>query len=81
MKFDHIWQYNHGTWKNYDSKASDIIEEIYQNYLSNRGDSDVRAVRSGEWEYMVDFAALKQTNIQHENHTVREVRRVPVKSL
>jgi len=65
-------------WKNYDAKASDVVEEVYQKYLANRGDTDVRAVKSGQWEYMVDFLAMKQTNIQHENHTVRNIRRTKV---
>jgi len=76
-KFDHHWQYSDGTWKNYDLTASDTVEEVYQGYLAKRGDTDVRAVKSGQWEYMVDFAALKQTNLQHENHTIRSIRRVP----
>jgi len=57
-------------------EASETVEEVYQGYLANRGNSDVRAVKSGQWEYMVDFMALKQTNIQHENHTIRNIRRV-----
>jgi len=76
-KFDHFWQYEDNGWKNYDVAASDTVEEVYQNYLSNRGDNDVRAVHSGSWEYQVDFMALKQTNIQHPNHKTRNIRRVP----
>jgi len=78
-KYDHFWQYDDHGWKNYDPTASDVVEEVYQNYLSNRGDTDVRAVKSGHWEYMVDFLAMKQTNIQHESHTVRNIRRAPLK--
>jgi len=76
-KYDHFWQYEDGTWKDYDVEASDTVEEVYLNYLTNRGDNDVRAVHSGQWEYQVDFMAFKQTNIQHPNHTVRNIRRVP----
>jgi len=75
-KYDHHWQYHHGTWKDYDAKASDTVEETYLKYLENRGETDVRAVKSGQWEYQVDFMAMKQTNIQHENHTVRNIRRL-----
>jgi len=53
------------------------VEEVYQNYLANRGDTDVRAVKSGTWEYQVDFLGMKQMNIVHDNHTVRNIRRVP----
>lgn len=75
-KYEYGWQYYHDGWRNYDPEASDVVESVYQGYLENRGDTDVRAVRSGSWEYMVDFLAFKQTNIQHENHTVRDIRRI-----
>eukprot|EP01117_Protostelium_nocturnum_P010933 TRINITY_DN3952_c0_g1_i1.p1 TRINITY_DN3952_c0_g1~~TRINITY_DN3952_c0_g1_i1.p1 ORF type:complete len:349 (-),score=152.29 TRINITY_DN3952_c0_g1_i1:210-1256(-) len=77
-KYDHFWQYKEreGVWGNYMLEASDVLEGVYQGYLSNRGDTDVRAVKSGDWEYQVDFLAMKQTNLQHANHTVREIRRV-----
>jgi len=56
-KFDHVWQYKNdsGNWGMYDMKASDILEQVYQKYLLNRSDTDVRAVKSGSWEYQVDF--------------------------
>jgi len=76
-KYDHVWQYHDGSWKSYDVKASDTVEETYLKYLENRGETDVRAVHSGQWEYQVDFMAMKQTNIQHENHTTRNIRRMP----
>lgn len=76
LKSDYIWQYQDNTWRNYATEASNVVEDVYQAYLANRGDTDVRAVRSGDWEYMVDFMAMKQTNIQHQNHTVRNIRRV-----
>jgi len=77
-KYEYAWQYYDTVWKNYDVKASDVVEDVYQKYLENRGDTDVRAVKSGQWEYMVDFMAMKQTNIQHANHTVRNIRRVKI---
>jgi len=70
-----VWQYFDKMWKNYDVAASDTVEDTYLKYLANKGDTDVRAVHSGEWEYQVDFLALKQTNIGHSNHTVRSIRR------
>jgi len=78
LKGDYLWQYDHNGWKNYEATASNVVEDVYQNYLSNRGDTDVRAVKSGQWEYLVDFMALKQTNIQHEAHTTRNIRRIKV---
>jgi len=76
LKYDYIWQYHDGSWKNYQTASSDVCEEVYQKYLLNKGETDVRAVKSGQWEYMVDFVAMKQTNIQHEQHTVRDIRRI-----
>ena len=39
---------------------------------------DVRAVKSGDFRYQIDFKAMKQTNIEHVNHTVRDIRRKPL---
>lgn len=74
-KEEYVWQYHNGTWKNYDAKASDVVEKAYQDYLKNRETTAVCLVKSGEWEYMIDFLA-KQTNIRHENHTTRDIRRL-----
>jgi len=77
--FSFVWQYQEGsTWQAYDLNASDLVEKAYQDYLKNPGMCDVRAVKSGQWQYQVDFLNNKQTNIQHENHTVRSIRRVPL---
>jgi hypothetical protein len=38
--------------------------------------SDVRSVKSGEWEYTVDFMNWFQTNIVHFAHKVRSIRRL-----
>jgi len=78
LRGEYLWQYDHNGWKNYTVEASNVVEDVYTNYLSNRGDTDVRAVKSGQWEYLVDFMAMKQTNIQHEAHTTRNIRRIKV---
>jgi len=70
-----IWQYHHNTWQNYDQQASDLVEEQYQEWLSNNQMFDVRSVKSGNFEYNVDFRRNVQTNIQHPSHTEREIRR------
>jgi len=79
-KFSHIWQFkeNNNLWGNYDLKASDQLEEVYLAYLENREGTDIRTVKSGQWEYEVDFKTLQQTNIQHPSRTVRSIRRVPI---
>jgi len=74
----HIWQYEDGgRYHDYDAAASDVVEQCYQEYLANPNMMDVRAVKSGDWQYQVDFINNKQTNIQHQNHKVRNIRRIP----
>jgi len=75
---DFVWQYQDdaGKFKNYDGEASDIVEGCYEEYIKNPNMMDVRAVKSGDWQYQVDFINLKQTNIQHANHKVRNIRRI-----
>ena len=82
-----VWQYydqnnvtvviqNASGWYDYDKPASDIVEEEWQKYIKNRAMCDVRAVKSGAYEYAVDFMSWTQTNITHPNHKVRRVRRL-----
>jgi len=73
-----VWQYWHNGWYNYDAAANAVVEAVYQDYLKNPRECDVRAVSSGEWKYMVDFRALTQQNIQHESHTTRNLRRIQI---
>ena len=71
-----LWEYKeHGTWHPYAPEASAVVEAAYQDYLNDPAKVDVRAVQSGMWRYQVDFTNMTQTNIQHFNHTVREIRR------
>lgn len=70
-----IWQYMHNGWQNYDAEASDLVEVQYQEWLNNNQMFDVRSVKSGNFEYNVDFRRMVQTNIQHPAHTEREIRR------
>jgi len=69
-----VWQFKHGTWHDYDQAASDVVEEAYQDWKKNPY-IDIRAIKSGYWNYSIDFKRMVQTNIQHDAHTQREVRR------
>eukprot|EP00755_Sulcionema_specki_P035423 Sspe_Gene.2468::Locus_818_Transcript_1_1_Confidence_1.000_Length_826::g.2468::m.2468 len=71
------WQFveNDKTWRDYDPDASAIVEQHYSEWLS-KPNIDVRAVKSGQWHYQVDFNEMIQQNIQHSSHTVRKIRRV-----
>jgi len=74
------WQYQDNGWKNYEIEAAQAVEEQYQEYLNNPAMCDVRSVKSGKWKYMVDFLNWRQTNIEHQAHTVRNIRRVDISS-
>lgn len=69
------WEYFDNGYHPYDSSASGMVEQVYQQWLINPGDFDVRSVKSGHFSYMVDFRQMTQMNIEHENHTVRKIRR------
>nr|QBK91898.1 MAG: linker histone H1 and H5 family protein [Pithovirus LCPAC304] len=75
----HKWQYEErpAVFYDYDSKASTLVEGAYKEYVAAPSQWDVRSIHSGEWCYQVDFPNMIQTNIQHENHNVRVIRRVP----
>ena len=75
----HKWQYEERptVFYDYDSKASTLVEGAYKEYVAAPSQWDVRSIHSGEWCYQVDFPNMIQTNIQHENHTSRVIRRVP----
>jgi WWE domain/linker histone H1 and H5 family len=73
-----FWQYYDNGWMNYHPDASTIVEAVYQDYLRNPGCTDVRSVTSGDWNYLVDFKLMQQQNIQHENHTIRKIRRAQI---
>lgn len=68
------WQYEHDGWRNYDKAASDVVEAAYQEWRKNPY-TDVRAIKSGEWQYTVDFNTMMQQNIVHSSHTSRAIRR------
>jgi len=74
-----FWEYKQNdTWFPYAPEGSAIVEAAYRDYLNDPNKIDVRAVKSGMWTYQVDFTNMTQTNIQHQNHTVRDIRRTLV---
>lgn len=76
-----FWQYYHNGWRNYYPEPSRLVEETYQLYLKEAQTGriiDVRAVKSGDWSYMIDFRQMTQTNIEHYSNTVRKIRRVQI---
>jgi len=75
-----VWQFleNDSLYYNYEPEASDVVEEVYQSYVKSPGATDVRSVKSGQWNYMIDFREMTQQNIQHENHKKRKIRRIQI---
>ncbi|KAM9962109.1 hypothetical protein ACTFIR_004995 [Dictyostelium discoideum] len=70
------WQYKFSNnWMDYTEAASAITEQAYQDWLLNSF-IDVRSVQSGQWCYQIDFKQMTQTNIQHHDHTSRQIRRI-----
>ena len=74
-----LWYYYDKGWCPYDAKASVLVEDQYQHFLSNPT-VDVLGVKSGYWRYNIDFTAMTQTNVEHPSHTVRNIRRLLIDS-
>eukprot|EP01064_Diplonema_japonicum_P025459 TRINITY_DN3688_c0_g1_i2.p1 TRINITY_DN3688_c0_g1~~TRINITY_DN3688_c0_g1_i2.p1 ORF type:complete len:267 (+),score=47.19 TRINITY_DN3688_c0_g1_i2:71-871(+) len=76
----HKWQYveNDQTWRDYRVDASAVVEQHFHEWEQDGKGSDivVRAVKSGDWSYDVCFKTLQQTNVDHQSHTKRRIRRV-----
>lgn len=70
------WEYFDNGWNPYSPPASEVLEDEWQEYASNAHRRDVRSVKSGNFRYFVDFTLMKQTNVDHANHTQRDIRRV-----
>lgn len=75
----HKWQYmgDNNKWADYHPDASKVVEKAYSEWLVHPY-VDVRAVHSGDWDYMVDFNTMQQQNIKHPSHKMRKIQRVPV---
>jgi len=86
MKVDadaHTWEYyvdkpvdgKRPGWYPYDAAAVVNMERFHAQFQSNT-EMGTRYVYSGTWNYEVDFTRMQQTNIDHPNHTTRQIRRV-----
>ena len=75
----HKWQFQKDdhSWGDYDADASRAVELAHSSWLINPH-IDVRCVKSGDWEYMVDFNMMQQQNVKHPSHKQRKIQRVPV---
>ena len=80
LAMSHKWQYvaDHGKWSDYTPAASKELERAYASWIVSPH-IDVRSVKSGDWEYMVDFNLSQQTNVKHPNHKIRKIQRILLK--
>lgn len=70
-----IWQYYDNGFNEYDIDVSNIIEDTYQSYIID-SKYDIKSIKSGKYEYEIDFKLMLQTNIQNGKFTKRRIRRV-----
>ena len=63
-------------WYDYDTAAGRCVEQLYQEYILN-SQLRYRVVKSGYWTYSIDLLQMTQTNVQHQNRTMRRIRRCP----
>lgn len=77
----HRWEFadDGGGWSPYDLEASKLVEMEYQSWLQ-QPEVFVRSVQSGYFHYSVNFNKMEQTNIKHQAHRVRKIRRVALVS-
>jgi len=74
----HYWVYgtlNYG-WQKFYHEASDHIEAEYQKYIQDPYMFDVRSVKSGKYDFFVDFSRNIQMNVSHPQHRERPIMRV-----
>ena len=62
-------------WYDYTADGNYNVEELYQFHLQNKKCHN-RIVASGAWTYDVDLINMTQTNVTHQNHTSRKIRRI-----
>jgi len=71
------WQFwdDGNKWADYDLAASKVLERAYADWMKNPH-IDVRSVKSGYFNYMVDFNMMQQQNVSDPKHRIRKIQRV-----
>jgi hypothetical protein len=71
-----IWEFqdNNGAWTTYSTDQQSILEEAYRKLHATPGSCKVQ-IKGGPWTYEVDVQSLNQTNVEHEDHTQRNIQR------
>jgi len=78
----YVWQFDskHG-WFDFDSSASEEVDSKFLQRSKNPNfENEKVVVKSGsdEWKYLIDFNNMTQTNMDHQNHRTRNIRRVSI---
>jgi len=73
------WQFveNDKTWRDYQPDASAVVEQHHDEWAAGTGEELTRKIKSGYFNYTVDFSKMQQENADHAAHTKRRIRRVP----
>ena len=73
------WEYEDNTgWMSYGDSQQAVLESFYQVFLRNKNLTTACKVRiqTDAWAYEVDFEDMVQTNLDHQGHRSRPVRRL-----
>jgi Glycine-rich domain-containing protein-like/WWE domain len=72
-----IWEFqeNSGKWTPYRTDQQNILESGYKKLVHATPAICKVQIQAGPWTYEVDVQTLKQTNMEHEDHTQRNIRR------
>jgi hypothetical protein len=73
------WEYQDNTgWMSYGDSQQAVLESFYQVFLRDKRPTTACKVRiqTDEWVYEVNFEDMVQTNLDHQEHRSRPVRRL-----
>jgi len=67
-------------WHPYDQYSQDLMNAYFKKYCDDakQMDGQIECVRSGKFHYLIDFNAMKQTNVILVARTERPIRCLPV---
>lgn len=67
-------------WYKYEDAARDAVEQVYSAWKRDSQNPATVDIDMGKYRYRVDLAQMTQENLSHENHRIRQIRRIMVHS-
>ena len=61
-------------WVDYPAVQHKVLEQAYEAFMSGSAEATV-TIQGPKWKYKIDFVEMKQTNLDHRNHTRRAIKR------